>query len=62
MLVCRDCNEEFTFTEGEQQFFSERGFSEPIRCKACRDLRKAQKSDRAGSGYGGDRGGHRNRW
>jgi hypothetical protein len=45
-LVCRECGGEFTFTTGEQEFFTERGFSEPIRCKSCRDARKAQKSDR----------------
>ena len=55
-LVCRDCGSEFTFTEGEQQFFAERGFSEPVRCKPCRDVRKAQKSERSF-----DRGGERQR-
>ncbi|MCE5324237.1 zinc-ribbon domain-containing protein [bacterium] len=45
-LICKDCGESFTFTAGEQEFFQSRGFSEPIRCKTCRDARKAQKSDR----------------
>ena len=57
-LVCRDCGGEFTFTAGEQEFFAQRGFSEPIRCKSCRDARKAQKSDR-GFERSGDR---QNRW
>ena len=48
-LVCKDCGQSFTFTAGEQEFFQTRGFSEPIRCKTCRDVRKAQKSDRGGS-------------
>lgn len=47
-LTCRDCGQEFTFTAGEQAFYTERGFSEPQRCPACRSARKAQ---RASSGY-----------
>jgi hypothetical protein len=42
-LMCMDCNEEFTFTGGEQRFFAEKNFSEPKRCKVCRNLRKAKK-------------------
>jgi len=38
-----DCNKDFIFTEGEQQFFEEKGYSEPIRCKDCRNKRKAEK-------------------
>lgn len=64
-LVCRDCGGEFVFTQGEQTFFAERGFSEPIRCKSCRDTRKSQKNEHGGGGGGFDRngsGGGRNRW
>lgn len=40
-LKCKDCGAEFIFTAGEQEFYAERGFqNEPLRCKACRDLRK----------------------
>ncbi|MCE5315034.1 zinc-ribbon domain-containing protein, partial [bacterium] len=55
-LICKDCGQTFVFTAGEQEFFQSRGFSEPIRCKTCRDARKSQKSDRA---YAGDRGSDR---
>ena len=42
-LVCRDCNEKFIFTAGEQQFYAEKGFeSEPVRCKKCRLAHKRQ--------------------
>jgi hypothetical protein len=66
-LVCADCGSEFTFTEGEQQFFTERGFSEPIRCKPCRDVRKSQKATRGGTsggggGFGGGGSDRRDRW
>jgi len=40
-LVCKECGDEFIFTAGEQEFYSERGFqNEPQRCKKCRDARK----------------------
>lgn len=42
VLVCNDCNKEFVFTAGEQEFYAEKGFTnEPKHCKACRDARKA---------------------
>ena len=64
-LTCADCNQPFTFSAGEQQFFQERGMSEPKRCKACRQARKAergtggrgQRRGGPGGGGGGSRGG-----
>jgi len=50
-LYCRDCNQEFTFTVGEQEFYESRGLTNaPSRCPACRAARKGQ-----GGGYGGGR-------
>ncbi len=43
-LVCKDCGKEFTFTEGEQQFYQEKGFSNPGRCAECRKARKQQNN------------------
>lgn len=43
-IVCKDCNNEFVFTAGEQEFYAEKGFSKPVRCKACRDARKARNN------------------
>ncbi|MFW5780347.1 MAG: zinc-ribbon domain-containing protein [Bacillota bacterium] len=44
-LECRDCGEEFVFTEGEQDFYKEKGFTnEPTRCPDCRKARKAQRN------------------
>ena len=46
-LKCKDCGREFLFTEGEQQFHKEMGFSnEPVRCPDCRRARKQQRNDR----------------
>jgi len=42
-IKCIDCHKDFIFTAGEQEFFEERGYSTPIRCKDCRIKRKAEK-------------------
>ncbi|OGF59564.1 MAG: cytochrome C551 [Candidatus Fischerbacteria bacterium RBG_13_37_8] len=43
-LVCKECNRQFTFTEGEQKFYAEKGFeNEPQRCPECRKAHKQQK-------------------
>ena len=40
-IVCRDCEKEFLFTEGEQAFYKEKGFeNDPVRCQACRRAKK----------------------
>lgn len=51
-LTCQDCNQQFTFTASEQDFYAEKGFSEPRRCPTCRAARKAQRGDSGGSSYG----------
>jgi hypothetical protein len=53
--VCRDCNTQFTYTEGEQEFYKEKGFSAPIRCADCRRRRKAEKMNGGGGGGGRSR-------
>jgi CxxC-x17-CxxC domain-containing protein len=43
-LTCRDCNEEFLFTTGEQQFFQAKGLlHEPGRCASCRAIYKHER-------------------
>ena len=60
-LTCKDCGQDFEFTSGEQEFYTERGFSEPTRCRACRQARKAERASRPSGG--GSMGGRRqNRW
>lgn len=52
-LICKDCSKEFIFTDKEQEFYESKGFmNEPVRCKDCRDVKKAQFNRGAG---------HRNR-
>ncbi len=44
-ITCLDCGQEFTFTAGEQEFYAQRGFTEPPkRCPSDRAVRKAQRS------------------
>jgi len=52
LLQCSDCVQEFTFTAGEQEFYSSRGFqNEPKRCPECRRARKSQRYGDGGYGY-----------
>jgi CxxC-x17-CxxC domain-containing protein len=58
-LTCSDCGQTFTFTASEQEFFAQKGFSEPTRCRSCRAARKAARESGDSSSYGGSRGGER---
>jgi len=51
VLTCSDCSQEFAFTASEQDFYAQRGFTEPRRCPSCRASRKAARGD--SGGYGG---------
>ena len=56
-LTCRDCGRSFTFTEGEQEFYAQKGFTnEPGRCPECRAERKTQRGGGGGMAYDSDRG------
>jgi hypothetical protein len=46
IIICRDCGTEFTFATYEQAFYAEKGFNEPVRCKSCREARKANKEQK----------------
>ena len=54
VLVCADCGQQFVFTASEQDFYAQRGFSEPKRCSACRAARKLARPEGGASqgGYG----------
>lgn len=62
-ITCQDCQTPFLFTEKEQDFYSEKGFSPPKRCRHCRQARKNNQASgerpAAGSADRGDRGGRR---
>jgi Probable zinc-ribbon domain len=60
LIHCADCGQPFTFSAGEQEFYTQRGMTEPKRCKECRAARKAERGGRGGGGRsGGGRGGER---
>lgn len=59
-INCKDCGNEFLFTESEQAFYKEKGFeNEPQRCPDCR---RARKQQRRNNGYGDNRSSGGNRW
>lgn len=39
-LTCQDCGTQFNFTARDQEFFAERNFSEPKRCRTCAKSRR----------------------
>jgi len=57
-LTCRDCGQEFVFTVGEQEFYQQRGFSDPQRCSNCRQARKSQRNNGGSSASSYSGGGY----
>jgi DNA repair exonuclease SbcCD ATPase subunit len=41
-LICRQCGQEFIFTQSEQEFYEQQGFVQPRRCPQCRAARQNQ--------------------
>lgn len=42
-MKCNDCQRDFVFAKGEQQFYLEKAYAEPRRCPDCRKLRKKDR-------------------
>jgi CxxC-x17-CxxC domain-containing protein len=55
-LTCQDCGQSFSFSADDQEFFAQKGFSEPKRCPNCRRARKNERDGGGGGGYGGGGG------
>jgi hypothetical protein len=51
-LTCADCGHDFVWSAKDQEFFAEKGFQPPKRCKDCRQAKKEQRD-------GGERKGGR---
>jgi len=50
-LNCRDCNAEFVFTAGEQEFYNSKGWeNQPTRCTECKNAKKARFGEGPSSG------------
>lgn len=43
-LSCKDCGNPFVWTEGEQDFYKQKGFQQPLRCTDCRRAKKEQRN------------------
>ena len=53
-LTCVECNQVFVFTADDQQYHSDKGYTnEPKRCPACRQARRANRGYEGGGGGGG---------
>ena len=56
-LTCVECNSSFLFSADDQRYHSEKGYTEPKRCPACRVNRRQQRTtgggDMGGGGFGG---------
>ena len=53
-LSCMECNQTFVFTADDQQYHSEKGYTnEPKRCPTCRASRRANRGFGGGGGGGG---------
>lgn len=42
-IICNRCNEEFVFTERDQEFYLSKRYNKPKKCKKCRQSLKAKK-------------------
>lgn len=53
-LKCKDCGADFVWTVGEQEFYKQKGFTNPpTRCPNCRQAKKAQMQGGMGGGGNG---------
>ena len=45
-ITCTDCSKSFSFTKGEQDFYTKKKLDEPKRCKECRKKERRKKEHR----------------
>lgn len=43
-VTCKDCNKQFTISEGELKWLADKGFKPFKRCKECRKKRKQKEN------------------
>ncbi|OGV94266.1 hypothetical protein A3A66_04690 [Microgenomates group bacterium RIFCSPLOWO2_01_FULL_46_13] len=46
-LTCTDCGNEFVWSEGEQDFYRQKGLKLPLYCPICRGRRRAEAQFKA---------------
>lgn len=42
-INCADCGGSFVHSERDQAFYTQKGYTQPKRCKPCRDVKKASR-------------------
>jgi len=47
-IECVSCGKEFVWTAGEQEYYAEKEFSQPKRCRDCREERKRNQENSKG--------------
>lgn len=53
IITCKICHNDFVWTEGEQQFYLDRGLSFPKRCPDCRMSKNVVREENVrGDNYG----------
>jgi|GEM_PF-553966 len=57
-LICRQCGKEFTLTQSEQEFYIQRGFSQPSHCPGCRSGNRKREPHLVCSSCGSELGGN----
>lgn len=50
-IKCIDCGEPFIFTTRDQQYYEEKGFVPPKRCRNCRAIKKDRVAERQNRKY-----------
>lgn len=50
ILTCADCKNEFLFTSSEQTFYAAKKFTDPKRCKPCRERKRAERDAKEAAG------------
>ncbi|MDE2022426.1 MAG: zinc-ribbon domain containing protein [Patescibacteria group bacterium] len=48
IITCTEqgCGQQFTFTKGEQDFYTQKGFPEPKRCPDCRKVARRRYDEK----------------
>lgn len=54
-IQCKDCGTDFVWTAEEQEFYQQKGFNAPLRCKNCRAKARAAHNGGGDRGQGGPR-------
>lgn len=52
IIKCKECGDNFTLTVDDQNWYQNKGFTEPKRCKSCRALRRAKVIGKEDIDYG----------